>query len=384
MKDKLRIGIEVQRIFREKKHGMEVVALELIREIQKLDQHNEYILYARKDVDEQCLTETANFKIKSLPARSYFTWEQFTLPAEVKKDKLDFLHSTCNTSALRLPVPMMLTLHDIIYLEKTDFKGTAYQNFGNLYRRFVVPKIVDKSKLVITVSNFERNVILNKLQLPADKVKVIYNAVSPKFNTAYAAERLAEFRKTHQLPLDFILFLGNTAPKKNTVNVIKAYAEYKVVVPDGLPMVILDYDKQLVFDLLSKLGKSDLEQDFIFPGYIASEEMPLLYNISRLFLYPSLRESFGLPLLEAMACGVPVITSNTSSMPEVAADAALFVDPQDHLQIKDQMIKILSNPELAGELKEKGLKRAAEFTWNAAAKQLLALYNTFNQFSLKG
>ncbi|MBC8986446.1 glycosyltransferase family 4 protein [Pedobacter sp. N36a] len=379
MKDKLRIGIEVQRIFREKKHGMEVVALELIREIQKIDQHNEYILYARKDVDEKCLSETANFKIKSLPASSYFTWEQFTLPAEVKKDKLDFLHSTCNTSALRLPVPMMLTLHDIIYLEKTDFKGTAYQNFGNLYRRFVVPKIVDKSKLIITVSNFERNVILNKLNLPEQKVKVIYNAVSPKFNTNYAAERLAEFRDAHQLPLDFILFLGNTAPKKNTLNVIKAYAAYKAEVPDGLPMVILDYDKSLVFELLAKLGEQHLEKDFLFPGYIASEEMPLLYNISRLFLYPSLRESFGLPLLEAMACGVPVITSNTSSMPEVAAGAALFVDPLDYRQIKDQMIIILNDSELAAKLKEKGLRRAAEFTWKAAATQLLALYNTFNQ-----
>ena len=379
MKDKLRIGIEVQRIFREKKHGMEVVALELIREIQKIDQHNEYILYARKDVDEKCLSETANFKIKSLPASSYFTWEQFTLPAEVKKDNLDFLHSTCNTSALRLPVPMMLTLHDIIYLEKTDFKGTAYQNFGNLYRRFVVPKIVDKSKLIITVSNFERNVILNKLNLPEQKVKVIYNAVSPKFNTNYAPERLTEFREAHQLPLDFILFLGNTAPKKNTVNVIKAYAAYKTEVPDGLPMVILDYDKNLVFELLAKLGQQHLEKDFLFPGYIASEEMPLLYNISRLFLYPSLRESFGLPLLEAMACGVPVITANTSSMPEVAADAALFVDPLDYHQIKDQMIKILNDSELAVQLKEKGLRRAAEFTWKAAATQLLALYNTFNQ-----
>ena len=379
MKDKLRIGIEVQRIFREKKHGMEVVALELIREIQKIDQHNEYILYARKDVDEKCLSETANFKIKSLPASSYFTWEQFTLPAEVKKDNLDFLHSTCNTSALRLPVPMMLTLHDIIYLEKTDFKGTAYQNFGNLYRRFVVPKIVDKSKLIITVSNFERNVILNKLNLPEQKVKVIYNAVSPKFNTNYAPERLTEFREAHQLPLDFILFLGNTAPKKNTVNVIKAYAAYKAEVPDGLPMVILDYDKNLVFELLAKLGQQHLEKDFLFPGYIASEEMPLLYNISRLFLYPSLRESFGLPLLEAMACGVPVITANTSSMPEVAADAALFVDPLDYHHIKDQMIKILNDSELAVQLKEKGLRRAAEFTWKAAATQLLALYNTFNQ-----
>jgi glycosyltransferase involved in cell wall biosynthesis len=378
MKTKLRIGIEVQRIFREKKHGMEVVALELIRELQKLDTFNEYILYARKDVDEKCLSETANFKIRSLSARSYFTWEQFTLPGAVKEDRLDFLHSTCNTSALRLPVPMMLTLHDIIYLEKTDFKGTAYQNFGNLYRKFVVPKIVDKSKLIITVSNYEREVILNRLNLPEEKVMVIYNAVSPKFNTSYPSEQLDRFRKDHHLPGDFILFLGNTAPKKNTVNVIKAYIEYKEAIPEGLPLVILDYDKKLVFELLAKLGKQQFEKDFIFPGYIASEEMPLLYNISRLFLYPSLRESFGLPLLEAMACGVPVITSNTSSMPEIASDAALFVDPLDYQQIKDRIIEVLNDKELESQLKEKGLKRAANFTWKSSAAQLLSVYNSLS------
>lgn len=374
MKKKLRIGIEVQRIFRKKKHGMEVVALELIREIQKIDTYNEYILYARTDEDEDCLQETANFKIRSLPAKSYFTWEQLTLPAAVKEDKLDFLHSTCNTSALRLSVPMMLTLHDIIYLEKTDFKGTAYQNFGNLYRRFVVPRIVRKSKLVITVSHFERETILNKLKLPEAQVTVVYNAVSPKFNVDYAPEQLEKFRNEHQLPKDFILFLGNTAPKKNTLNVIKAYVDYKTQVPDGLPLVILDYGKELVVELLTKLGRPDLIANFLFPGYIASVEMPLLYNISKLFLYPSLRESFGLPLLEAMACGVPVITSNTSSMPEVAADAALFVDPFNYLEIKDRMVEVLSQEDLQKDMREKGLTRAAQFTWKAAAEQLLGLY----------
>ena len=273
---------------------------------------------------------------------------------------------------------MMLTLHDIIYLEKTDFKGTAYQNFGNLYRKFVVPKIVDKSKLIITVSNYEREVILNRLNLPEDKVKVIYNAVSPKFNTSYLPEQLNHFRKEHHLPGDFILFLGNTAPKKNTINVIKAYVEYKEVIPEGLPLVILDYDKKLVFELLAKLGKSKFEKDFIFPGYIASEEMPLLYNISRLFLYPSLRESFGLPLLEAMACGVPVITSNTSSMPEIASDAALFVDPLDYHQIKERIIAVLNDKELESQLKEKGLKRAENFTWKSSAEQLLSVYNSLS------
>lgn len=377
MKKKLRIGIEVQRIFREKKHGMEVVALELINEIQKLDKHNEYILYAKDDVDNTCIKEQDNFKIKTLSASSYPTWEQIALPRAAKKDNLDFLHSTCNTSALNLSVPLILTLHDIIYLEKTDFKGTAYQNFGNLYRRFIVPKIVDKSKLVITVSNFEKEVILNKLKLPEDKVQVIYNAVNPKFNINYSTEDVLAFKNAHSLPKEFILFLGNTAPKKNTLNVIKAYTEYLSVISDGLPLVILDYDRKLVEDTLKELGKEQFIEKFIFPGYIPSDKMPLLYNSSSLFLYPSLRESFGLPILEAMACGVPVITSNTSSMPEIASNAALFVNPFDHIEIKDAIIRFFADKDLQLNMKEMGLKRAADFTWKSSAEQLLSIYNTF-------
>lgn len=375
MRDKLRIGIEVQRLFRKKKHGMEVVALELIRELQQIDTNNEYIIYVREDVDK-CVVETANFKIRELPAKSYFTWEQITLPAAVKEDNLDFLHSTCNTSALRLSVPLILTLHDVIYLEKTDFKGTAYQNFGNIYRKLVVPRVVKMSKLIITVSNFERGVILNRLNLPEQAVKVIYNAVSSKFTTAFDFALLEKFRISYSLPISFILFLGNTAPKKNTVNVVKAYVDYKRQTPDGLPLVILDYDKSLVYELLNKLNAADLAQSFLFPGYIPSEEMPLLYNNCTLFLYPSLRESFGLPILEAMACGVPVITSRTSSMPEVADDAALFVNPFNTEDITDKMVNLLSDPNLMLQMRERGLKRAAQFTWRSVAEQILSVYNT--------
>ncbi|MDR6782490.1 glycosyltransferase involved in cell wall biosynthesis [Pedobacter africanus] len=375
MKNKLRIGIEVQRLFRKKKHGMEVVALELIKELQQMDTHNEYIVYVREDVDK-CIQETGNFKIREIRARSYATWEQIALPAAVKQDRLDILHSTCNTSALRLTVPLVLTLHDVIYLEKTDFKGTAYQNFGNIYRKLVVPRIVKMSKLVITVSNYEREVIRKRLNLPEDAVKVIYNAVSPKFTTQLEPRLIEQFRTLHTLPEKFMLFLGNTAPKKNTTNVVKAYVDYKKSDPDGLPLVILDYDRELVYEMLTKLNAVDLKPAFLFPGYIPSEDMPLLYNCCTLFLYPSLRESFGLPILEAMACGAPVITSDTSSMPEVAADAALFVDPFSSEDITLKMKQLSSDSGLMLKMKEKGIKRAAEFTWKSSAEQLLSVYHT--------
>jgi glycosyltransferase involved in cell wall biosynthesis len=378
MKRKLKIGIEVQRIFRPKKHGMEVVALELIREIQLLDKHNEYILYARKDEDYKCIKETTNFRIKMFPSMSYFTWEQLALPKKVHADGLDILHSTCNTSSLFLRVPLVLTLHDIIYLETLDFKGTAYQNFGNLYRRFIVPRIVAKCLVIITVSKFEKDVITKKFGLPEDSVKVIYNAVNAKFNTRYSNEILSAFRERLRLPKDFLLFLGNTAPKKNTLNVLKSYLKYRDGNEKAIPIVILDYDRNLVLQYLQSEGQETAINDFIFPGYIESENMPLLYNLCRIFLYPSIRESFGLPILEAMACGAPVVTSNTSSMPEVAGDAAIFVNPFDYVDIKNKIVEILENEDLQISMRERGIQRAAGFTWKAAAEQLISVYQSFS------
>ena len=135
-----RIGIEVQRLFRKKKHGMEVVALELIKELQQMDHKNEYVLFVKDDEDNTCISETPNWKIKTLSGKTYFDWEQFSLPKAIKNERIDFLHSTCNTSALRSINPLLLTLHDIIYLEKIDFKGTRLSKFRESVSQFCCPQ----------------------------------------------------------------------------------------------------------------------------------------------------------------------------------------------------------------------------------------------------
>src|SRR5687767_6868445 len=135
----MKIGIESQRIYRSAKHGMDVVAVELIRQVQRLDTFNQYLLFAKEGPDTACVTETPNFKIQLLEGFGYAGWEQFSLPAAVKKVKPDLLHCTANTAPLAISVPLVLTLHDVIYLEQTDFSGSAYQDFGNLYRKWVVP-----------------------------------------------------------------------------------------------------------------------------------------------------------------------------------------------------------------------------------------------------
>lgn len=355
---------------------MDVVAIELIKNLQALDHKNEYVIFSRKGVDDHTIDESANFALDRFSAITYADWEQIQLPVRMRKNKIDILHCTANTAPLQCPVPLLLTLHDIIYLENVDFKGTAYQNLGNLYRRWLVPKIVKKASLILTVSEFEKENILRRLPSTEGKVEVLYNGVSPQFNAGYTSQQVSDFRREFNLPGQFIMFLGNTAPKKNTLNVIKAFIDLCVKHGNETPMVLLDYKKELVIKILEELKQPGLINKFIFPGYVPHHKIPLMYNAATIFLYPSLRESFGLPILEAMACGTPVITSNTSSMPEIAGNAAMLVDPYKSNELTTAMHTLLSNDTLLADLKMRGIKRAESFTWKASAEKLLRIYET--------
>ena len=373
----MKIGIEAQRIFRNGKHGMDVVALELIRQIQLLDNKNQYLLFAKKGEDRSCIQDKENFRTVILNGVTYAGWEQISLPAAVKKIRPHLLHCTANTAPYYRAVPMIVTVHDVIYLEEVNFEGSAYQNLGNIYRKLVVPHAIKKAEKIITVSEFEKMVIADVCKTDPEKIVVIHNAVSERFNSNFDAARLGDFRKRYRLPEKFILLLGNTAPKKNTAGALKAYAHYCSMANDPVPLVVSDFPRSAVLKILADLKRSDLAQIINSPGYIPSSEMPLMYNCSRLFLYPSLRESFGLPVLEAMSCGVPVITSDIPAIREVAGDAAFFVDPQDARAIAEKIALLLNDSKQRKILIEKGYERANKFTWSDSAKKLIELYQSF-------
>lgn len=372
----MKIGIESQRIFRQGKHGMEVVALELIRQLQGLDRVNEYLLFAKEGPDKTGVTEKENFHFRMLGGWTYGDWEQISLPRAVKKIKPDIIHCTANTAPLNCPAPLVLTLHDIIFLQENSFRGSSYQNFGNLYRRLVVPHAIKKARHIITVSEYEKTIIAEFCHIDKEKVTVIHNAVNEKFHPRYHQHELKEFREKHHLPEQFILHLGNTAPKKNTTRVIQAYACYCLNTKSPLPIVIADYPSRLAERLLAEENNKPLIKNFYFPGYIAGPEMPMLYNCSSLFLYPSLRESFGLPVLEAMACAVPVIASQIPALQEVASDAVLFIDPENVETIAEAIQIMLTDSATSDSYKQKGPARAGQFSWKESAKKLLNVYTT--------
>lgn len=371
----MRIGIEAQRIFRPKKHGMDMVALELIKNIQQIDTTNEYVVFVKEDEDNLVIQESPNVKIVKVKSASYPVWEQLHLPAAAKKHGVDLLHCTSNTAPVKLSVPLVLTLHDIIYLEKISLnQGSAYQKFGNIYRRLIVPKIVPKAKRILTVSNFENERIVSHFKLKSNQVITVYNGVGTHFKPVCNQDELVQAKTKYNLPNDFVFFLGNTDPKKNVIGVLKALDILEKSGKLDFKLVMLDINREYLSNLTNLIGNPNLLNHINFTGYVKNNELPAIYSQADLFLYPSLRESFGIPLLEGMACGVPVVTSNTSSMPEIAHDAAIITDPFKPEAIANAIIELRNNPLLKKQLSERGIKRSADFSWANNARQTISIY----------
>ncbi|MBN2669353.1 MAG: glycosyltransferase family 4 protein [Bacteroidales bacterium] len=374
----MRIAIEGQRLFRKKKHGMDFVALELIKNLQTIDKKNQYFVFVTPDEDK-CLHDTENFKIIELKGGPYPTWEQIALPKAVKKYKCNVLQCTSNTAPINSPVPLIIILHDIIYMESIALfqKGySSYQKLGNMYRRFVVPRVLKKAHKVITVSEFEKERIKNFFKLSENKIEAVYNGVGKHFKKIDEASVLSSIKKKYNLPDKYFFFLGNTDPKKNTKNVLKAYAQYVQQKGNEIKLLMLDYEESELQKLLTEINALEIRSDIFLAGYVVNSDLPAIYNMAGLFLYPSLRESFGIPMLEAMACGTAVVTSNTSSMPEVAGDSAKIIDPFQASEILNAMIELLENQDLKNQYIISGYERAKRFSWEAMAFKNLDIYET--------
>lgn len=370
----MNIAIEAQRIFRRNKHGMDFVALETIRELQKRNDGNKYYVIVAPGED-YCLKESPNLSIVELKCPTYPLWEQVALPILVKRLGVDLLHCTSNTAPLWSPVPLVLTLHDIIYLEPRQHRSPSfYQEMGWYYRRLVVPRILKKCKKIITVSHFECNRIRQALHISSDRILAIYNGYSARFKPQ--AEVNMQLIHQYTKHTDFIFYLGNTDPKKNALRTLKAYSLYLERSTVKRPLLIADLKEEYIDNLLKQEGISHIKPHLSFPGYIANKDLVTIYNAAFAFLYPSLRESFGIPMLEAMACGTPVIIGNTSAMPEIAGPEALSVDPYKAEEISDALLKLETEPAFYQKQKEYGLQRAQHFSWKKTADEWVQLYHS--------
>lgn len=365
------IGIEAQRIFRRRKHGMDYVVLEEIRRLQKKNLHDHFYIFVAPGED-RCLEDSSNVHIIEVNCPTYPLWEQVALPIAVRKYHLDILHCTSNTAPVFCPVPLILTLHDIIFLEERESANKSlYQNLGWYYRRLVVPRILGKCKAIVTVSDYEMGNIRRRLPSVSDRLHRIYNGYNEWFRPVPAGEN--SYDRYDSLG-QYFFFLGNTDPKKNTRRTLSAYARYLRKSTVKRKLLIGDLGERDLACFLRENGDEDIRPYIQLTGYIDNSKLPFIYNKAFAFLYTSLRESFGIPLLEALACACPVITSNTSSLPEISRGAAIEVDPASAECICAAMLELENDKELVHTCKTKGLLRARDFSWDRTADELLNLY----------
>ena len=369
----MRIGIEAQRIFRKNKHGMDYVVLQEIKELQRMDTGDEYFVFV-KPGEDHCIESSKNVHLVEVNCPSYPLWEQWALPRAAKKYQVDLLHCTSNTAPIWCNIPLVLTLHDIIFLEPRDKQNKSlYQNMGWLYRRLVVPRILSKCQRIITVSNFELENIISKLKISRKRMAMIYNGYNEWF---LPIQDSSSVYQKYIPEKGYFFFLGNTDPKKNTERTLIAYSKYLKQSTIKRKLLMADLDANYLNDIITRNDIENIRPNIVMPGYIVNSDLPYIYNNAFAFLYTSLRESFGIPLLEAMACGTPVITSNTSSMPEIGGKDAILVNPENSDEIAAMMLQLENDELFYNSQKAIGLERAKLFSWHKTAEQLHQLYHS--------
>ncbi|RME46347.1 MAG: glycosyltransferase family 1 protein [Caldilineae bacterium] len=296
-------------------------------------------------------------------------WEQLALPFLLRREKIDLLHALAFVAPAMTACPFVVTVYDLSFLHFPE----AFRPWKRLYLRLFTRHSVRRARAVITISESTRRDVMRAFGAAAERVHTIYCGVDESFRPL-PAEQVEAFRARRGLPERFIFQLGTLEPRKNVTGLLHAYAAWRRRDPHAPPLVIGGgkgwYYRQ-VFRLVEDLG---LAGAVFFPGYLPQEELPLWYNAARLFVYPSLFEGFGLPVLEAMACGTPVITSNVSSLPEVAGDAARLVNPTDTDALSRAMEAVFRQPDVARAMRRRGLQQAARFRWRETARQTLQIY----------
>jgi len=306
--------------------------------------------------------------VARFPKKSYI-WHLYS-QFKLRKNNydLDIIHSPENSTLVtKLIFPKkIITVHDIRQRVFPEF------NIETLLSYLFLQSSLKSADKIIAVSNSTKNDLINYFHVPANKIQVIYEAADQKFRQLNHDE-INFVKQKYGLNFPFILYVGNLSKHKNIPNLIKAL--YNIKQMDCPHKLVIAGKKKWkyeeIFDVIDKLG---LHDEVIFTGYVPEEDLPGLYNAATLFVYPSLYEGFGLPPLEAMACGCPVITSNTSSLPEVVGDAGIMVDPHDVDELSNVMMKVLSDNILRKELITKGLNRSKMFSWEKCAKETISLY----------
>ncbi len=344
----------------------------LLKHLGDIDQHNRYSVYTTRGLTNRDLGLPPNFRVKSsaLPTinpRIRIPWEQILAPPMLRLNRADVFHGVLNVTPLFCPVPSVVTIHDLAFW---SFPQT-FRKVNRAYLTWATKVAAKQASYILAVSEATKREIMRYLDIPAEKIIVTYDAADERFQPPEPAV-LEEFRRRKSLPDRFVLFVGTLEPRKNIPSLLDAYA-YLAKEIDA-PLIIGGGKGWLYDEIFAKAERLNLGDKIRFVGYIDNDELPLWYAAATTFVFPSIYEGFGMPLLEAMACGTPTITSNRSSMPEVVGDAGLTVDTTDPEELADAIQRVVGNAGLRQELRERGLQQARRFSWLETAERTLAVY----------
>ncbi len=349
-------------------HYIEQVLIHLGR----IDRTNRYSVYTTRGLDNRALGLPPNFRVvpSRLPTinpRVRIPWEQLLAPLLVRRVGADVFHGVLNVLPLACPVPGVVTIHDLAFIR---FPQT-FRAYNRIYLDFATRLSARRAARVLAVSENTKREVVEILGVPPERVVVTHDAVREHFRPPDPAA-LEAFRVAKGLPERFVLYVGTLEPRKNLTTLFEAYAE--VARRHDAPLLVGGGKGWLYDAVFRRLEELGLRERVRFVGYIEEEELPLWYAAATVFVFPSIYEGFGMPPLEAMACGTPVITSNSSSLPEVVGDAGLMVPPRDAAAFAAAIGRVLGDAELRQAMRERGLARARAFDWRVTAERTLAAY----------
>jgi glycosyltransferase involved in cell wall biosynthesis len=363
----MRIGIDARLVYYSQA-GIGQYILHLAEGLARIDRENEYVLLQSRK-DDTTILEQPNFRRVSLWTPSHHRLERYSLNVELMRLGLDVLHSPDFIPPHRPACKSVITVHDLAFLLYPHFltKESA-RYYGH------IDDAVRWTDHIIAVSESTKRDTVDHLGVPEDKITVVHEAANPIFQPVSQAEAREQVRNRHGIDGRFILFVSTIEPRKNVPTLMRALWQLVECYKEDVHLVLAGGKGWLYEDAFAAVDELNLDSRVHFVGRVSSEDLLYLYNSAELLAHPAFYEGFGLPPLEAMACGLPVIVSNVSSLPEVVGDAGLLIDPHDVDELTVGMWRVLTDEELRQEMIEKGLRQAARFSWDRAASETLGIY----------
>lgn len=363
----MRIALDLRRI---RNPGIGRYMQCLVEAVLAHDSEHEFLLIVPPDAQELISTTKRNAEKFCCPAKYYSVREQVELPRILRDYKIDLLHSPHFVLPLVRPCPAIVTLHDVIYLAcKEDLASRV----GQIYYRRMMAAAARSAVHIITVSEFSKSDIMRHLSVDPAKIEVIHSGVSPVFRLSGDSSRIEDVRRKYTIRKEFILYAGIYKPRKNHAGLLHAFQKLRASEVDA-ELVIAGPMNEGEAALKSHARELGIADRVIFTGSVHDSELAALYCAARVYACPSLYEGFGFTVLEAMACGTPVVCSHQTSLPEVAGDAALYADPRNPEEFAGALSRVFSNEVLRTDLVRKGFQNCRRFSWLKAAEQTIAVY----------